>query len=113
MEEPRELYIKTIIQRLMNFLQKTVPFKICGRNLQNLLNEIFKVKILKIVNEVFDIIKCPYRLKNELRFKSQNIRTVKYDIETATFAGSRIWSYMPCGIKESTSLKEFRSKIKT
>ena len=37
MKEPWELYIKTIIQRLKNFLQKTVPSKfmtvICKNNL--------------------------------------------------------------------------------
>ena len=63
----------------------------------------------KIMNEVFDIIESPYPLRNELRFKSRNIRTVRYGIETAAFVGS-IWSYMPNELKESTSLNEFRSK---
>ena len=64
------------------------------------------------MNEVFDIIESPYPLRNELRFKSRNIRTVKYGIETTAFVSSRIWSYMPSELKESTSLNEFRSKIK-
>ena len=67
----------------------------------------------EIMNEVFDIIECPYPFKNELRFKSRNIRTVRYAIETDAFVGSRIWSYMPSELDESTSLDEFRSKIKT
>ena len=66
----------------------------------------------EIMNEVFDIIESPYPLRNELRSKSRNIRTVRYGIETATFVGSRIQSYMPSELKESTSLNEFRSKIK-
>ena len=98
--------IKTIVQHLKNFLQKTVPSK--------LLIEIFKVKMKlapEIMNEVFDIIESPYPLRNESRFKSQNIRTVRYGIETAAFVGSRIWSYMPSELNKSMSLNKFRSKI--
>ena len=78
--------------------------------------EIFKVKMKlahKIMNEIFDIIESPYPLRNELRFKSRKIRTVRYGTEAAAFIGSRIWSHMPSELKESTSLTEFRSKIKT
>ena len=97
-------------------LAKYGSFKIQDRNLQRLIIEIFKVKMKlapEIMNEVFDIIESPYPLRNELRFKSRNIRTVRYGIETAAFVGSRIWRYMPSELKESTSLNEFRSKIKT
>ena len=34
----------------------------------------------EIMNEVFDIIESPYPRRNELRFKSQNIRTVRYGL---------------------------------
>ena len=44
----------------------------------------------EIMNEVFDIIKCPYPLRNELRFNSQN----------AAFVGSRKWTWMPSELKE-------------
>ena len=43
----------------------------------------------EIMNEVFDIIECPYPLRNELRFKLRNICAEKYGIETAAFVGSR------------------------
>ena len=66
----------------------------------------------EIMNESFDIIEYPYPLRNELRFKPRNIPTVKYRIETAAFVSSRIWSYMTSELKESTSLNEFRWKIK-
>ena len=61
----------------------------------------------------FDITESPQPLKNECIFKSLNICTVRYRIETAAFVGSRIWSYMPRELKESMSLNVFRSKIKT
>ena len=79
-------------------LAKDGSLKIHDRNLQELLTEIFKITMKlapKIMNEVFDIIKCPYPFRNELRFKVQNIRTVSHEVETAPFFGSRIWSYMP------------------
>ena len=74
-------------------LGKDGSFKIHDHNLQKLLIEIFKVKMKlapKIMNEVFDFIECRYPLRIELRFKSQNIRTVRYGIETAAFVGSKI-----------------------
>ena len=85
-------------------------------NLWRLLIEIFKVKMklaTEITNDVFDIIESPYPLRNELRFNSRNICTVRYGIETVAFVGSRIWSYMPSELKKSMSLNVFRSKIKT
>ena len=52
-------------------LAKDGSFKIHDRNLQRLLIEIFKVEMKlspEITNEVFDIIECPYPLRNELMF---------------------------------------------
>ena len=40
-------------------------------NLHKLLIEMFKLKMnlaLEIMNEVFNIVECPYRDRNELRF---------------------------------------------
>ena len=97
-------------------LAKDGSFKIHDRYLQKLYIGTFKVKMkltTEIMNEVFDFIECRYPLRNELRFKSRNIRTARYGIETAAFVGSRIWTNMPNELKESTSLNEFKSKIKT
>ena len=91
-------------------LAKDGSFKIHDCNLQRLLIEIFKVKMKlapEIMNEVFDIIESPYPLRNELKLKSQNIYTVRYETETAAFVGSRVWSYMPSELKESMSLNIF------
>ena len=79
-------------------LAKDGSFKIHDRNLQKLLIEIFKVKMKlppEIMNEVFDFIECRYLLRNELRFISRNIRTVRYGVETALFVDARIWTSMP------------------
>ena len=63
----------------------------------------------QIMNEVFDIKESRYPLRNELRFNSQNICTVRYGIETVAL----VCSYMTDELKESTSLNEFKSKINT
>ena len=89
-------------------------FNIHNRNSQKLLFEIFKVKMKltpEIMNEVFDFIEFWYPLRNKLRFKSRNIRTVRDRIET--LVGSRILNNLPSKLKESASLNEFKSKIKT
>ena len=67
----------------------------------------------EIMNKVFDIIESPYPLRNELIFKSRNIHTARYGIETAALVGFRIWSYMSSELNDSTSLNKSRSKIKT
>ena len=96
-------------------LAKDGSCKIHDRNLQKLLIEIFKVKMKlapEIMNEVFDFIECRYPHRNKLRFKSRNIRTVRYGVETAAFVDSKICTHMPNELKESTSLNKFKSKIK-
>ena len=97
-------------------LAKDDSFKIHDHNLQKLLIEIFKVKMKfapEIMNEVFDFIECRYPLRNKLRFKSRNICNVRYGTETVAFVCFRIWTNMPNELTESTSLNEFKSKIKT
>ena len=41
-----------------------------------------------VINEVFNRVECLYPFRNELRTKSQNIRTVKYGTESDDLAGS-------------------------
>ena len=86
-------------------------------NLQKLAIEIFKVKkgvAPAIMNNIFEFNDNPYSLRNDTAyFKSRNVRTVRYGIETASFVGPRIWNSIPLEIKESTSLQIFKSKIKS
>ena len=101
------------------FLKKAV-LKICSkftgehpcRSAISIKLHIFRTSFLKNSSgRLLLIVECPYPLRNELRFKSRNVRTVRY--ERAVFVGSRIWSYMPSELKESMWVNEFRSKIKT
>ena len=69
-------------------------FKIHQRNLQKLAIEIFKVKkgiAPAIMNNSFEFNDNLCSLRNDtVYFKSRNVRTVRYGIETASFVGPRI-----------------------
>ena len=96
-------------------LFKDNSFRIHQRNLQNLEIEIFKVKLgiaPDIMKKAFPIIENPYDLRNETKFKSRNVNTVRHGIETASFVAPRIWSSIPRSYKECSSVKEFEAKIK-
>ena len=64
-----------------------------------------------IMNEIFGIIEYPYPLRNELKFKSRNIRTVRYGLKQPLLLAPGYRAI--CPVKESTSINKFRSKIKT
>ena len=54
-----------------------------------------------------------YNLRKTKSFKTFNVKTVKYGTETLSFRGPKTWEMVPNVIKNSTSLMEFKSKIKT
>ena len=101
LEKALRLVYKDYISSFDDLLAKDNSFKIHQRNLQNLAIVIFKVK--KSILEFND---NPYSLRNDTAyFKSTNVRTVRYGIETASFVGPRIWNSIPLKIKESISLQ--------
>ena len=96
-------------------LIKDKSFNIHDRNLQVLATEIYKVInniSPAIYNSIFQIKKTPYNLRGGINLCTNNVKTVKYDTETLSFRGPRLWAKVPDYIKESKSLLEFKSKIK-
>ena len=90
-------------------------FTIHHRNLQKLAIEMFKVKhnLSPIfMKSVFPESTNPYNIRNAAEFKTSNIRTVYNGTETISFRGPKTWSLLPKEIKNSTSLSEFKNKIK-
>ena len=109
-----ERALRIAYQRLMNVWQKTVSSKFKVVVYRNYVLKYLKLKWSLLYNHEWHF--WHHRMpipSNKLRCKSQNIRTARYGIETATFADSRIWSYLPSELKEDTLLNKFRLKTKT
>ena len=90
-------------------------FTIHHRNLQKLATEMFKVKnnlSPVFMKNIFSEATNPYNLRNAPEFNTSNIQTVHNGTETISFRGPKIWSLVPQEIKKSTSLLEFKNKIK-
>ena len=51
-------------------------------------------------------------LRNKRFWGNGKLRTVKYGTETIRNMGPKTWNMVPNNIKESTSLLEFKTKIK-
>ena len=116
-ERVLRLVYKDYISSFDDLIAKDNSFKIHQRNLQKLDIEIFKVKKViapAIINNIFEFNDNLYSLRNDTAyFKSRNVRTARYGIETASFVGPRIWNSIPLEMKESTLLQIFKSKIKS
>ena len=98
-ERALRLVYKGYTSTFDELLHKDNPFRIHHRNLQKLATEIFKGKLgltPELMKNIFPIVKNPYDLKNETKFKSRNnVHTVRYGIETASFVVPKIWSSIP------------------
>ena len=53
-----------------------------------------------------------YDLRNKSFWETDNVRTVKYGTETIRYMGQKTWDFVPYDIKVSTSLLEFKAKIR-
>ena len=65
----------------------------------------------KIMLDLFKEVIHSYNLRNGLIYGSYKIKTVRYDTETITYLGPKIWSIIPDEIRESPSSETFRQKI--
>ena len=96
-------------------LKKDKSFSIHHRNLQKLATEMYKTinNISPIfMKDVFPEREMSYVLRNKNPFQSRNVHSVYNGTETLSFRGPKTWEMVPADIKKSTSLKEFKAKIK-
>ena len=61
----------------------------------------------EIMKEVFEIVECPYTLRNKVKLKSRKIHSVSYGIETTSFIGARVRNSLPSDFKECKSIEVF------
>ena len=97
-------------------LEKDDSITIHERNLQRLAIEMYKIKKQLCplpFQELFTKVDHQYDLRNKRTWESQNIRTTKFGSETFTNLGPKIWNIIPNDIKASSSLLQFKAKIKS
>ena len=86
------------------------------KNIQKLTIEMFKIKnnlSPPLMKEIFKENTNTYDLRNKRCREPTNVGTVLYGSETIRYRGPKTWDMVPQNIKDSVSLAEFKSKIKT
>ena len=84
------------------------------RNIQTLAIELYKILngfSPEIMNQVFPL-KENIKYHSQNKFKTRNVHSVKYGINTLTHLGPKIWAMVPDEIKDETSLMNFKTKIR-
>ena len=95
-------------------LNRDSSFTIHSRNIQALAIELYKVVnglSPEIMNQVFPLNDVLLHCSRFL-FKTRNVKTVSYGMETLGFMGPKIWALVPGEIKKVKSLAEFKRNIK-
>ena len=90
-------------------------FTIHHRNLQKLATEMYKIKnnlSPTPKRELFPTHENRYDLRNKRCWETANVRTTCYGTETLLFRGQKTWQLIPPSIKDSSSLLEFKIKIR-
>ena len=75
----------------------------------------FKVKnnlSPSFMKSIFTLNECKYDLRKNPGFTGKNVRTTAYGTETISYRGPQTWDIVPNEIKNSSSLEQFKQKIK-
>ena len=62
--------------------------------------------------ELFNEANVPYNLRQDVRFRSYNVKTVLYGTETLSYLGPNIWNLVPSDIRGCATEPIFHQKIK-
>ena len=79
------------------------------------MTEIFKAKTgiaPELMKGVFELADVPDNLRNQSKCSRSIPCTEKYDIETTSSIGPKLWEKVPTEIQNSKSLEEFKARIK-
>ena len=66
----------------------------------------------ELMTDILTLWKNPYNIRNIHLFNSENPRSVRFGVDTIAFSASQLWQKVPIAIKDSSSLKIFKAKIK-
>ena len=96
-------------------LQKDNSFTIHHRNIQKLALEMYRVKhriAPKIICELFNEANVPYNLRQDVSFRSYNVKTVLFGTETLSYLEPKIWNLVPSDIRDCATEPISHQKIK-
>ena len=62
--------------------------------------------------QLFNETNVPYNLRQNVDFRSNNVKTVLYGTETLSYLGPKIWNLVPSDIRDGVTEPIFRQKIK-
>ena len=97
-------------------LAKDKSVSVHQKNLQLLATEIFKSKTgvsPELMNDIFHFVKRPYNLRSVYTLEKKRDHTVYHGSESLSSLAPKLWDLLPNSIKNSASLKEFKTKINT
>ena len=97
-------------------LAKDKSVSVHQKNLQLLATEIFKSKTgvsPELMNDIFHFVKRPYNLRSVYTLERKRDHTVYHGSESLSSLAPKLWDLLPNSIKNSASLKEFKTKINT
>ena len=81
-----------------------------------LATEIFKSKTgvsPELMNDIFHFVERPYNLRGHYTLERKRDHTVYHSSESLFSLAPKLWDLLPNSIKNSASLKEFKTKINT
>ena len=87
-----------------------------SKNIQTLLIEVYmNLNGLSppITSVLFTIRDNIYNLRNFRELYCEKKKTIRYGTETVTFKATQLWKLLPCDIKNSPTLIEFKDRTKT
>ena len=114
-ERALRLAYKDYSSSFQELLSKDNAVTIHNRNLQILAVEVYKFVngiSPKIMGGIFELNQHSYNLRSGISFKSHNIKTVHYGLQSISYLAPRIWNLVPDTIKNTTTVSLFKGKIK-
>ena len=114
-ERALRIAYKDYTSSFVSLLEKDRSVTIHQKNVQLLMTEKFKTKNNlnpSFMDEIFLKRSVTYNLRNANTFLLPMVHTVNYGTESVRYKGQRIWHSLPQEIKDSSSVQQFKNKIK-
>ena len=114
-ERALRIAYKDYTSSFVSLLEKDRSVTIHQKNVQLLMTEMFKTTNNlnpSFMDEIFLKRSVTYNLRNANTFLLPMVHTVNYGTESVRYRGQRIWHSLPQEIKDSSSVQQFKNKIK-